>query len=130
MPLPDALARMNRRVVNPVVRTFAGRLPPMALVVHRGRRSGREYRTPVMAFPRGDGYVITLPYGAERDWVRNVLAAGGCTLVRRGRFHRLTASRVLDQREGLPLMPRPSRPVLKLLGIAQFLQLHQPAASE
>jgi deazaflavin-dependent oxidoreductase (nitroreductase family) len=120
---------MNRRVFNPVVRTFAGRLPPLALAVHRGRRSGREYRTPVMAFQEGDGYVVTLPYGAERDWVLNVLADGGCTLVRRGRHHRLTASGVLDQREGLPLMPRPTRPVLRLLGVTQFLQLRQPAAS-
>jgi deazaflavin-dependent oxidoreductase (nitroreductase family) len=130
MPLPDALARMNRRVANPLVRTFAGRLPPLALVVHRGRRSGREYHTPVLAFPGGDGYVITLPYGAERDWVRNVLAAGGCRLVRRGHASPLVAFRVLDQREGLPLMPRPTRPVLKLLGITQFLQLRQPAASQ
>lgn len=130
MPLPGALARINRRFPNPLVRTFAGRLPPLALVVHRGRRSGREYRTPVMAFPGRDDYVITLPYGAERDWVRNVLAAGGCTLMRRGRLNRLTASRVLDQGEGLPLMPRPTRPVLRLLGITAFLRLRQEAASE
>jgi deazaflavin-dependent oxidoreductase (nitroreductase family) len=50
------------------------------MVVHRGRRSGRRYRTPVLAFRVDDGYVVALFYGADRDWVRNVLAAGGCTL--------------------------------------------------
>jgi deazaflavin-dependent oxidoreductase (nitroreductase family) len=129
MPLPDALARLNRRLANPLVRTFAGRLPPFALVVHRGRRSGRAYRTPVMAFPAGDGYVIALPYGAARDWVRNVRATDGCTLVRRGRCLPLTEPRLVDRHVGLPLLPRATRPVVRLLGIAAFLQLRQHATS-
>jgi len=50
----------------------------MGLVVHRGRRSGRVYDTPVLVFPADDGYVIALTYGPDTDWIRNVLAAGGC----------------------------------------------------
>ena len=44
---------------------------------HVGRRSGREYATPVTAFPLGDGFVIALLYGdlATVDWCRNVIAA-------------------------------------------------------
>jgi deazaflavin-dependent oxidoreductase (nitroreductase family) len=125
MPLPDALARMNRRIANPVVRSFAGRLPPLALVRHAGRRSGRVYRTPVLAFPGGDGYIISLPYGSRRDWVQNVLTAGGCTLLRGSQTIPLAAPCVVDQREGLPLMPRPARPVLRLFGVTEYLQLHQ-----
>src|SRR5690349_15459491 len=85
MPLPRALARFNRRITNPLVRRFAGRLPPLGLVLHRGRRSGREYRTPVMAFPTGDRVTFALTHGPEVDWVRNVLEAGGCHLVYGGR---------------------------------------------
>jgi len=91
MTLSDRLARFNRWGPNRLVRTFAGRpRSPVAIVVHRGRTSGRSYRTPVIAFRLADGYVITLPYGADRDWVRNVLAAGSCTVERGGRRVELT----------------------------------------
>jgi hypothetical protein len=38
----------------------------------------------VNVFRAGDGYVIALTYGPETDWVKNVLAAGGCELRTRG----------------------------------------------
>jgi deazaflavin-dependent oxidoreductase (nitroreductase family) len=123
--LPDGLARFNRRVGNPLMRTFTGRLPPFAIVVHRGRRSGREYRTPVMAFPGADIVVIPLAFGSERDWVRNVLAADGCALVRRGRSIVLTFPRVVTAQAGLPLMPRVAAPILRLLGVTECLQLQR-----
>jgi deazaflavin-dependent oxidoreductase (nitroreductase family) len=118
----DRLARFNRRP-NRLVGAFAGRrLSPLAVVVHRGRRSGRPYRTPVLAFRAGDGYVISLPYGPERDWVRNVLAAGSCTLERGGRRLELTSPSMLG-REGMALVPGPVRPALRLLRVTGFLRL-------
>jgi deazaflavin-dependent oxidoreductase (nitroreductase family) len=129
MPLPDRLARINRRVTNPLARSLAGRLPPFAVVVHRGRTSGRVYRTPVMAFPAGDGLVIALTYGPDRDWVKNVLAEGGCALVRGGREIRLDSPEVVDERVGLPLMPAPVRPAMRLLGVSAFLRL-RPASAD
>lgn len=122
MPLSDRVARFNRRVTNPLVRLFAGRLPPMALIEHRGRRTGRAYATPIMAFPTGGGFAIALTYGPDRDWVRNVRAAGGCSLVYRGRRIRLTAPALLGE-EGSALMPAPIRPVLRRLGVTAFLRL-------
>ena len=123
MPMPDGLARVNRWVTNPLMRTFAGRLPPFAIVEHRGRRSGRAYRTPVWAFTTGDGFVIALTYGADRDWVRNVEAAQRCTLARGGRSIPCREPRVVGEAEGLRLMPAPIRPVLHVLGVTQFLRL-------
>ncbi len=130
MPFPDRLARINRWLTNPVMRTFAGRLPPFAVVVHRGRRSGREHRTPVWAFPAGDGFVVALTYGAERDWVRNVVAAGGCGLLRGGRRLSLADPRLLGGRAGLRLMPRPLRPVMRLIGVTEFLRLRSAGPDE
>jgi hypothetical protein len=52
-----------------------------ASLKHVGRRSGHEYTTPVVAWPLGDGFVFPLPYGADVDWCRNVLAARTCTLL-------------------------------------------------
>lgn len=123
MPMPDRLARFNRWVTNPLMRTFAGRLPPFAIVEHRGRRSGRAYRTPVWAFSTADGFVIALTYGADRDWVRNVEAARGCTLTRGGRSIPCGDPRVVGAAEGARLMPAPIRPVLRGLNVTEFLRL-------
>lgn len=123
MPGSDRLARFNRRLTNPLLRPLAGRLPPLAIVVHRGRTSGRSYRTPVMAFADGDGWAIALTYGPDRDWVKNVLAAGGATLERRGRPLAVVRPTLVGEGEGMPLMPAAIRPVLRRLGVTSFLRL-------
>jgi deazaflavin-dependent oxidoreductase (nitroreductase family) len=82
--LPRRLARFNRVVANRMIAPIAYRLPGFGVVIHRGRRTGREYRAPVMIFRIPDGYVIALTYGMT-DCARNVVAAGGCELETRGR---------------------------------------------
>jgi deazaflavin-dependent oxidoreductase (nitroreductase family) len=119
----DRLARFNRRGPNKVIRSFAGRIAPLAVVVHRGRRSGRRYRTPVMAWRLDDGYVIALFYGEDRDWVRNVLAAGGCTLERAGRRVEATRPRRLSAEAGAALVPAPVRMALRMLRVTGLLRL-------
>jgi deazaflavin-dependent oxidoreductase (nitroreductase family) len=91
--VPRRVARFNRVVTNRVTGLFAGTVPGFGVVLHRGRRSGRPYRTPVIVYSGdgGDGgYVIALIYGPGADWVRNVLAAGGCEMRLRGRRIGLT----------------------------------------
>ncbi len=123
MPLPPALGRFNRRVTNRVTRTFAGRLPGFAIVVHRGRVSGREYRTPVNAFQRPGGhYAVMLTYGPDTQWVQNVLAQGGCTLEIRGRRVELGNPRVVHD-PARRSAPAPVRVVLRLINADQFLAL-------
>jgi len=124
MTFTDRLARFNRRIPNRIVGTFAGRrFSPVAVVVHRGRTSGRQYRTPVIAFPLADGYVVSLPYGADRDWVRNVLAAGCCTLQRSGRQVELTQPRVPRGSDAAALGPASLRPTLRVLSGIRLLRL-------
>ena len=91
MPIPRTVGRWNKVGLNRVTRRIAPWLPGFGVVVHRGRRSGRRYRTPVNVFPTQDGYRFALTYGPDTDWVRNVLAAGGCELETRGRVVRLGA---------------------------------------
>jgi deazaflavin-dependent oxidoreductase (nitroreductase family) len=124
MPLPAALARFNRRVTNPLMmRGVAGLRPPgYAVVVHRGRTSGREYHTPVSVFRRPGGYVAALTYGPGTDWVRNVLAAGECLLERRGRRVRVINPRVVRD-PSRRLVPPLVRLVLRLIGADYFLLL-------
>jgi deazaflavin-dependent oxidoreductase (nitroreductase family) len=122
--LSHGLARFNRGLFNPVVRSFAGRRrSPVAVVVHRGRRSGRRYRTPVLAMRVDGGYLVALFYGADSDWVRNLLAAGGCTLERGGRRVELTSPGILDISDGMTLVPAPLRPALRLLRVRRVLRL-------
>src|SRR5262249_13779284 len=70
------------RLLNPIMRKLAGRrgLPLFAVVLHRGRRSGRLYATPVGARQTEDGFVIPLTFGEGSDWFKNVQAAGGCVI--------------------------------------------------
>src|SRR6202012_2520430 len=95
MPFPRALARLNKVGLNRLTRHTAPLTPGMGVVVHRGRRSGRRYETPVMVFRTPTGFIIALTYGPQRtDWVRNVVAAGGCELRTGGRTHQMRSPRV------------------------------------
>ncbi|MBO0856608.1 MAG: nitroreductase family deazaflavin-dependent oxidoreductase [Nocardia sp.] len=97
VPRLAPLARFNRRFVNPVAKPYAAHAPWMGTVVHRGRRSGRQYRTPVNIFPTEHGYRIALTHGTDADWVRNILAAGRFTLVTAGRDVELVRPRVIHE---------------------------------
>jgi deazaflavin-dependent oxidoreductase (nitroreductase family) len=115
------MARFNRRVTNRAMRPLAPHLPGFGLVIHTGRVSGREYRTPVNVFRSGDAYVVPRIYGPDADWVRNVLAAGGCELITRGR--RLSVSAAFVRDETRNAMPAVLRPILHVLEVAEFVRL-------
>lgn len=122
MPIPKRVARWNKVGINRVVKRIAPRTPGLAVVVHRGRRSGRVYQTPVNVFRTRDGFIIALTYGPDADWVKNVKAAGGCELRTRGQVLRATEPRVYrdETRRGI----RPvERQALRLIGVADFLSL-------
>ena len=94
MPAPRWVARANKAGLNRVTKFIAPWAPGWAVVVHRGRKSGKTFRTPLWAFRRQDGFVIALTYGAEADWVRNVISAGGCELETRRRRYQVGDPRV------------------------------------
>ncbi len=120
MVIPRQVARFNRIVTNRVSSLVAGRLPGFGIIDHTGRRSGRAYRTPVNVFQTLEGYVVALTYGSDTDWVKNVLAAGGCSLTVRGRQVRLSNPRIV-RNESNSDVPVVVRPMLALLGVSEFL---------
>jgi deazaflavin-dependent oxidoreductase (nitroreductase family) len=124
MPLPRRLARFNRVVTNRVLGPLARYLPGFAVVAHVGRRSGRTYRTPVNAYKHEGGYVIALVYGADSQWVRNVLAAGGADIETRGRHVHLVAPEVVPD-PSRSLVPKPVRVALRLVDVADFMVLRR-----
>ena len=128
MPIPRIVGRWNKAGLNRVTRHIAPWAPGLGVVVHRGRRSGREYQTPVNVFSSADGYVFALTYGPETDWVKNVLAAGGCELRTGGRTVQLTSPRLYHDESRRGIRPVERR-VLRILGVADFLSLETvPAA--
>jgi deazaflavin-dependent oxidoreductase (nitroreductase family) len=122
MPFPRALARLNKVGLNRLTRHTAPLTPGMGVVVHRGRRSGRRYETPVNVFRTPEGYVFALTYGPDCDWVRNVLAAGECELRTRRRTVRLVAPRVFHDATRSDIRPL-ERQALRVMGVADFLSL-------
>ena len=108
------------RFVNPVMRLFASRVPGFGILTHRGRRTGRTYRTPINVFRRGDRYVFALTYGSDAEWVKNVLAAGGCSIRVRGRDVPLTDPELVVD-PSRRLVPAPVRIVLRLDDVTEFV---------
>jgi deazaflavin-dependent oxidoreductase (nitroreductase family) len=123
MRYADARARFNRRVVNPLVRPLSGRLPLWSLVEHVGRRSGKVYRTPVSAFRTVDGFAVLLPYGENRDWVKNLEAAGGGRITERGKVYDVSDPQIVATAEAVPLLPQPWRTIVGLLRTPSTLLL-------
>lgn len=96
---------------------------------HVGRRSGRAYVTPLGAYPLGDGFLLAVAY-PEVDWLRNVLAAGKCTLTRNGKEYALERPEVIPLSEALTAYPLLVKPFIVAAGMKRFLWLHQAPVTE
>jgi len=117
--------RVAGRYVNPVTRRVAGKLPAFGVLTHRGRKTGRTYRTPVNVFRRGDLYVFFLTYGSNAQWVKNVIASGACSLETRGRVVELVEPELITDPE-----LRPAPPVVRFVegriaGATQYLRMRR-----
>jgi deazaflavin-dependent oxidoreductase (nitroreductase family) len=123
MPLPAWLARANRRVTNHVLGPLARHVPPLAIVRHTGRSSGRLYETPVLAFPQDGRIAIALTYGPDTDWIANVVAHGGATIIRRNHEQHVVQPTIRRDPAALELMPMLIRPPLRLLRVTNVLVL-------
>jgi hypothetical protein len=66
--------------------------------------------------------VVALTYGPDCDWVRNVLAAGGCELKTGRRSVRLVAPCVFRDESRRDIRPL-ERQVLRVMRVADFLSL-------
>ncbi len=122
MPISRYIARFNTRVTNHVTRPFAALLPGFGIVRHVGRRSGRTYETPVNLFRSGKNYVVALTYGTDSEWVKNVIAAGGCEVRTRGNTVRMSGPRVFSD-PTRRVVPAAVRLPLRLLEVTDFMSL-------
>jgi deazaflavin-dependent oxidoreductase (nitroreductase family) len=90
--------RCAARIFNPLVLSVAGTrlLPLYGVIEHRGRRSGKAYRTPVVVRPTSDGFIVPMPWGERTDWYRNVRAAGECIIRWKGRDYPMVQPELID----------------------------------
>jgi deazaflavin-dependent oxidoreductase (nitroreductase family) len=119
MAMPQRLQGLPRRL-NPILTPIARHVPPLAVLHHRGRKSGKAYDTPVQAFRTPQGFVVGLAYNRDASWVLNLLAAGGGEMTRLGRRYTLTAPRRAGV-EALSLLPSWASFVTRRLDVKDFL---------
>ena len=114
----------NRNILKPIALTFAGRASmPYAVLYHAGRHSGRSYATPLLVQAMKSGWVIPLTYGEKADWYRNIMKAGGCTLLWQGRRYAAQKPELMEAAQAYPLFPPALRLALHVGGIRQFVRL-------
>lgn len=122
-PFRTLIRTSNKYVLNPLMLRMAGRRAWYASVIrHTGRRSGKQYATPVVVDRVGDEVYIPLPYGTDVDWLRNVCDAGGAEIVSHGATYRVSAPEVVPAAEALPVLPAARRRTFARVGIGHFLR--------
>jgi deazaflavin-dependent oxidoreductase (nitroreductase family) len=111
------------RLTSPLTMPMAGKHwnPIFAVVEHRGRRSGRRYTTPVAARRIADGFVISLAFGAQVDWYRNLLAAKGGTIRWRGRPYAVSTPEMIDAADALAAFHAVQRLLLRVGRVHGFV---------
>lgn len=122
MPISRNVARFNKAAFNKLTVRIAPIAPGFGVVTHRGRKSGRVFHTPVNVFPKPGRIVIALTYGIDSDWVKNVEAAGECTIRTRGREVQLTNPRLVHDDTRADIRPV-ERAILRILRVSDFLVL-------
>ena len=124
----ETLRKFNRAILNPIMMLFAGRLSSYySLVYHIGRRSGKEYSTPVVAAQK-DAYIyIGLPYGSDTDWVLNVKAASKCKVKINGKVYSASNPEIIDPASALLAFSSKYRTSYEKANVkpAQFLKLRK-----
>ena len=95
----------------------------MGILEHVGRKSGKPYRTPLTVFPTDDGVAVLLTYGPNRDWLKNITAAGGGRMKRYGKSFELRDPQVLPKAQAAPAVTGFWRPLFGLLPFEQAVLL-------
>jgi deazaflavin-dependent oxidoreductase (nitroreductase family) len=128
-PQPSRAGELMRRAVrrtSPLLIHLAGRrvFTIWALLHYRGRRSGREYATPIAIGVTPAAFLIPLPF-AGAQWYLNVIAAGECVIRWNGHDERATEPEVVDRDEAAKAFGPIARRLVPMVGIDRFLRLRR-----
>jgi deazaflavin-dependent oxidoreductase (nitroreductase family) len=127
----NTVRRFNRAFMNPHQMKTAGTPGAYASVIrHVGRKTGRPYETPVVAFATDDGFVIALPYGSGTDWLKNVLAKGSATIVNEGETWLIDRPELVPVDVAAPYMPAKEQRELRRFAVDRCLRVHRVEAGD
>ena len=117
--------RRATRAFNPIGRALAGHrwFTLYGLLVHRGRTSGREYRTPLVIRPVDGGFVIPMPFGESTQWAKNLFSAGRGQIVWNGRTYEVDGPEVIDQATASPSFSGSQRAAVERIGLGSFMRV-------
>ncbi len=120
-----------KRWMNPAQLRTAGTPGAYAGIIgHRGRTSGRSYRTPVGVVSTDDGFLIALPYGASAQWLRNVRAAGTAELTVDGHTWAVDAPELIPTANVVHHFGALDQRLFRLLRTDQCLRLRRASELE
>jgi deazaflavin-dependent oxidoreductase (nitroreductase family) len=123
---PAATKRFNKVAVRLAGHRF---FPLWAVLWHRGRKSAKAYSTPVAVIPTEATFIIALPWGRETDWVRNVRAAGRCTIRWKATDYECTDPTFVDKEVALSAARGLTRRALQRRDFPHgFIELNRRAA--
>jgi deazaflavin-dependent oxidoreductase (nitroreductase family) len=89
--------------LNPVLLWFTDRFHiDQPVVYHIGRRSGREYATPLCVSATPAGYIVPVAFGPDVDWLANLRKTPRTRLSYGGKNHHVIAE-VIDADEAIRL---------------------------
>lgn len=113
------------RLTSPLTMPLAGKRwnPIFAVLEHRGRKSGRHYHTPVAARRTSGGFVISLAFGAQVDWYRNLQATGEAAVHWRGGRYPVGAPERIDASGALPAFNAVQRVALRIGGVDAYVRV-------
>jgi deazaflavin-dependent oxidoreductase (nitroreductase family) len=113
------------RALNPIMLPLAGKRwnPIFAVAEHRGRKSGRQYATPVAARRVEDGFVIALAFGAQVEWHRNLVAAPGGTIRWHGRAYPVGTPERIDMATALTAFLLIQRLALRIARVDGYVRV-------
>ncbi|CAM2830964.1 nitroreductase [Mycobacterium intermedium] len=116
MVYPVWFENIQVKYLNPALKPIVRYLPGTATIEHRGRKSGKPYKTIVSTFRKGNTLAIALGHG-KTDWVKNVLAAGEADVHYTRRSIHLTNPRILPAGSEGAGLPWPARVQLRKMAV-------------
>jgi deazaflavin-dependent oxidoreductase (nitroreductase family) len=119
MPAPKWLARVNRRVFNPMELRRGAR----PVITHTGRSSAKTYETPLDAHAVDGGFIFILVYGPQSDWVQNIMASGTASLRVGGEVYELVSPRLIPEDEARAQLPDTVKAPPAYMNVTDYLRM-------
>lgn len=122
--LPNIVRYFSKVFKNRMIADIESGKSEMSIISHSGRKSGRAYRTPVEAIFLDKEVLVGLVYGRKTDWLKNVLAQGGCSIFYKLQTYTATNPVILSVDTARELLPPGNTKIPKNGAIAgEYLHL-------